>query len=144
MNDEWLKIVGVVVVLGFLIYLAAKSLKIHRNMMEGLTMPTDTSAISPGVTSGQAGTANAYAAAIKAQVIKMQDVLLITKYRTDYENVIINMDDYINLLMLQAVLNLDTSSDSAATNIAAINSLNTLQSAKVALNSTMKFIDGTV
>jgi len=46
--------------------------------------------------------------------------------------------------MLQAVLNLDTSSDSAATNIAAINSLNTLQSAKVALNSTMKFIDGVV
>jgi hypothetical protein len=144
MNDEWLKIVGIVVVLGFIIYLAAKSLKIHRNMIEGLTMPADTSALTSGVTNGQAGSANAYAAAIKAQVIKMQDVLLITKYRTDYENVIINMDDYINLLMLQAVLNLDTSSDSAANNIAAINSLNTLQSAKVALNSTMKFIDGVV
>ena len=52
------------------------------------------------------------------------------------------MEEYISLLMLKSVLNMNTSSDSAATNIDAINNLNSLYSVKAALNNTMVYIDG--
>ena len=71
----------------------------------------------------------------------MNDTLLITQYRSDYENIIINMSDYFNLLILQGFVNLNTSSSNASTNIDAINNINSLYSAIQTLNSTMKFID---
>ena len=86
--------------------------------------------------------AAAYAEAIKAQVTQMNDTLLISQYRADYENIIINMSDYFNLLILQGFVNLNTSASSnASTNIDAINNINSLYSAIQTLNSTMKFID---
>jgi hypothetical protein len=71
----------------------------------------------------------------------MQDSLLISKYRTDYENVVINLDQYISLLMLQNALKFDTSSSSSSTNMEVINNLNSLNNVSNALNSVMKFID---
>ena len=136
MNEDMLKMIGIIVVIGFIIYLAAKSLQLHNRMVEGLTNPTDLS-----VANGEAGSSANFAAAIKAQVIKMQDKLLISKYRTDYENAIQNMEEYIDLLMLQSLLNMDTSSDSVKTNIDAITNLNSLQSVKAALNTIGSFVD---
>ena len=66
----------------------------------------------------------------------MQDSLLISKYRTDYENVIINMDDLVSNLMLKTVLTIDQSKpEDGLTKLAA------LGQAKAALNVTMKFVD---
>jgi hypothetical protein len=138
MNEDFLKILGIIVVVGFLIYLAAKSLRLHRNMLEGFTAP-DLSASSPN---GEAGNAKKYADTIKEHIIKMQGDLSITANKPHYEDVIVNMEEYISLLMLKSVLNMNTSSDSAATNIDAINNLNSLYSVKAALNNTMVYIDG--
>jgi hypothetical protein len=63
-------------------------------------------------------------------------VLLISKYRKDYENAILNLDDLINTMMLQTALNVDNSKP-----MASIEKLNQLNSAKGALNSVMKFVD---
>ena len=68
MNEDFLKILGIIVVVGFLIYLAAKSLRLHRNMLEGFTA-SDGSASSPN---GEAGNSKKYADTIKEHVIKMQ------------------------------------------------------------------------
>lgn len=54
------------------------------------------------------------------------------------------MDTYLNLLIMQGFLNLNTNSSTASTNLDAINSINSLYSAKQALNGSMKFIDGLV
>ena len=137
MTDDILKIVGMIVVIGFIIFLAVKSMKLQGQVMEGLTNAT------PSLINGEAGNAAAYVSAIKAQVTHLQDSLLIPKYRTDYENIIMSMDDYINVMMLQSVLNLNTTTDTAATNIDTLTNLNTLYSSKVALNATMKFLDST-
>ena len=76
----------------FLIYLVNKFLTYNQNnlsYMEGMT--TDGSNNVPtSATNGIAGNAASYAAQIKAQAIKIEDQLLIPKYRTDYENVILN------------------------------------------------------
>jgi hypothetical protein len=85
---------------------------------------------------GVAGNAAAYAASIKSTTINLQDTLLISKYRADYETAILNLDDLINNLMLQASLNIDQQNPTET-----IENLAKMQQAKVALNSVMKFVD---
>ena len=90
------------------------------------------------INSGEAGGASTYGANIKAQVIKLQDVTLISKYRSEYENIVINMDDLVNNLMLQTTLNIDQSNPEAG-----LEKLSKLNQSKAALNNVMKFIDKT-
>ena len=103
--------------------------------MEGLTMP-DSSLSASSSSNGIAGNAAAYAANIKLLSVKSQDALLITKYRTDYENAVINVDDLVSNLMLEATLSIDSSKPQEA-----LDKLVALNNAKAALNNVMKFID---
>jgi PHD/YefM family antitoxin component YafN of YafNO toxin-antitoxin module len=133
MNEEMLKIIGILVVIGVIIFLGVKFLKIQTKVMEGLTNPSDSSS------NGEAGSASQYATQLQNQVTQMHDALLITKYRKDYENIILHMDDYINLLMLKTVLNMkvsDANSDGISFNVLYI-----LNSSKQALNNVMKYVD---
>ena len=147
-QDEFFKIVGILIVSFFIIYMVVKMFHLQTSVIEGLTNADGTiisgsDALSSDTTapsSGEAGTAASYAAAIKAQVVKLQDELLVAKYIKDYEAAIINLDDYIGYLMIKQTLNMKLSGDIKA-NIEAINNLNILKSSKEALNSTMAFLD---
>lgn len=98
---------------------------------EGMTTATtDTSA------NGIAGNAASYAATIKTATVQLQDALLISKYSSDYETAILNLDDLINNLMLNAALSVNPSSPDEP-----IKQLAVLQQAKTALNSVMKYVD---
>ena len=88
---------------------------------------------------GTAGDSEDFSKTVKAKFTKLQDQLLVKKYRTNYENTVLNMDDYINTLMLECVLKIDLDKDS----ISSFEKLNTLNAAKQSLNSVMKFIDST-
>jgi hypothetical protein len=146
MTEELCKIIGIIIIIGFLLFLAVKSLKLQLSMVEGFVGSSQQNAIATGSSgeNGVAGNANQYAGDIKTQVIKMQDTMLISKYRKDYENAIINLDDYVNYMMLQTILNLNTdSSSSQAQNLQMLDNLNTLNGAKVSLNVVMKFVDNT-
>ena len=134
-QDEFFKIIGIVIVSFFIIYMAIKMFQLQTSVIEGLT---NESSVSP--TSGEAGTATSYAASIKAQVVKLQDELLVAKYRKDYESAIINLDDYIGYLMIQQTLNMKLNGDMKTT-IDLLNNLNVLKSAKESLNATMTFLD---
>ena len=85
---------------------------------------------------GVAGNAASYGATIKATNIKLQDTFLISKYRADYETVILNMDDLLNSLMLQTTLSVDTNNTEQS-----IKTLAEMNQAKLALNTVMKYID---
>ena len=147
-QDEFFKIVGILIVSFFIIYMVVKMFHLQTSVIEGLTNADGTiisgsDALSSDTTapsSGEAGTASSYAAAIKAQVVKLQDELLVAKYRKDYEAAIINLDDYIGYLMIKQSLNMKLNGDIKA-NIEAINNLNILKSSKESLNSTMAFLD---
>ncbi|NDA89500.1 MAG: hypothetical protein EBY20_01095 [Alphaproteobacteria bacterium] len=139
MTEDFIKIIGIVVIIGFLIFLATKSLKLHMSVMEGLTNPTDASAKT-----GVGASANGYASSLKNKVTQMQnDVLLMTNkdYKKDYENIVLYMDDYVNALMLKTVLSINVNADNASDNIENIKTLNELNSAKASLNNVMKYID---
>ena len=104
------------------------------NYREGMT---DASGNTSVTDNGIAGNAASYAASLKATTVKYQDLLLISKYRTEYETVILNLDDLINNLMLNEALSANPSNP-----ITAIENLAKMNQAKTALNSVMKFVDG--
>jgi hypothetical protein len=148
-QDEFFKIVGILIVCFFIIYMVVKMFHLQTSVIEGLTNGSDaltngsdstntSTTVTPA--SGEAGTATSYAASIKAQSVKLQDELLIAKYRKDYEAAIINLDDYIGYLMIKQSLNMKPAGD-IKSNLDAINALNILKSAKESLNATMTFLD---
>jgi hypothetical protein len=139
MTDDLFKIVGILIIGFVLLYIVIKMFKLQATVIEGLTNP-DTGTSTPTSNSGEAGTAASYAAGIKARVVKLQDELLVSKYRKDYEGVIINLDDYIGYLMIQQTLNMKLEGD-VKTQIENINNLNILKNSKEALNATMTFLD---
>jgi hypothetical protein len=134
-QDEFFKIIGIVIVSFFIIYMTIKMFQIQTRVIEGLTNNDPLTSAT-----GEAGTATSYAEAIKAQVVKLQDELLVAKYRKDYETAIINLNDYVGYLMIQQTLNMTINGD-LKTNIDLLNNLNVMNTAKVSLNATMTFLD---
>ena len=103
-------------------------------IIEGMTDGSGN--VTTSSTNGIAGNAASYGATIKSANIKMQDMFLISKYRSDYEAAILNLDDLLSSLMLQTALSVDTKNPQAT-----IKQLADMNQAKVALNSVMKFVD---
>jgi len=120
----------------FVVYVLFRSMipSIHEGMTTNASGNEVSSSTSTGA--GIAGGAQTYAANIKSLVIKNEDVLLISKYRTDYENVILNLDDLVNSIMLQTALGIDSTNPSIG-----LKKLVDLNNTKVALNNVMKYID---
>ena len=85
-----------------------------------------------GISDGAAS----YAANLKSQVIKMQDIANMGKYKRDYESAILSLDDLVNNLMLNEVLSIDLSNPTEG-----LTKLGNLNNAKSALNNVMKFVD---
>jgi|APGre2960657505_1045072.scaffolds.fasta_scaffold62368_2 hypothetical protein len=141
-NQDFLKFIGISVLVLFLLYVGVKIFKLQFKVMEGLTGQTSDTGTS---SNGEAGSAAAYSANIKAAVVQMQDALLIGKYRADYENILLNLDDYINLLMLKTSLNINLNIEPEAgkpnPNMANFAALSSLITSKTSLNSVMKYID---
>ncbi len=113
----------------FVAYLLFKGI----NLKEGMTSSSPTNGSSGN---GLGGSAASYAATIKAETVKMQDTFLISKYRKDYENVVLNLDDLISSLMLQTALTVDTNNP-----LPSLTKISELNQTKTALNNVMKFID---
>jgi hypothetical protein len=93
---------------------------------------TDASSMKDGI----AGNAATYSSTIKSETVKLHDTFLISKYRKDYENIILNLDDYINMMMLKTALTVDQ--DNPGPSIIKLSDMN---NAKTALNNVMKFVD---
>jgi hypothetical protein len=141
-TEEFLKLIGFLVVAMFVIHYFIGCVKVQTSLIEGLTNPdASNTTTSKSVSNGEAGNAANYAASIKAKFIQLQDELLISKYRKEYETAIINMDDYVSMMMLKQVLSMNTNGDNQKANIEMLNTLNILKNSKDALNVTMKYLD---
>jgi hypothetical protein len=134
MNKQLINLLFILAIC-FVAYLLFRNLDFKEGMTTDISS-SSTTTTTTSTTNGIAGSAANYAANIKSMTIKNQDVLLISKYRKDYENAILNLDDLINTMMLDTALNVDNSKP-----MASIEKLNQLNSAKGALNSVMKFVD---
>jgi hypothetical protein len=140
MSSDFTRIVGIIVIIAFIIYLATNSLKLQMNVMEGLTNPPVKSKSESGI----GASAGNYANSLQNTVTKLNsDILLLNNkdYKKEYENIILHMDDYINALMLKTVLSTNINSENVGDNIDNFKRLNELNSAKTALNNVMKYVD---
>ena len=120
----------------FVVFLVFRSFHYNPMLIEGMTDASGNSVSISAPANGIAGNAASYAAALKSATIKSQDTFLISKYRSDYESAILNLDDLINNLMLKTALTVNQDNPTSS-----IENLAKMQQAKVALNSVMKFVD---
>jgi hypothetical protein len=140
MQNDLLTNVLMLVAIFFLIYIIFSTMNITAKK-EGFSSSTTTSSstkqtAASSSNNGLAGNADTYTANIQSQVIKLQDSMLISKYRTNYENVIMAMDDLVDNLMLEKVLSIQSSNIEQG-----LADLVGLNNAKAALNNVMQFID---
>ena len=106
----------------------------NQGVIEGLeNAGQSTSSNATGIGGGAAD----YVTRLKDAVTKKTDILLVSKYRTEYEKAIVSADDMINTLMLEQVLSLDTNKP----NIQSFVNIANLSQAKDGLNKVMKFVD---
>ncbi len=117
----------------FVLYLLFRNFNYNFSNREGMTSDSSGNISSEN---GIAGNASAYGAMIKAASIKSQDTFLISKYRSDYETAILNLDDLLNNMMLKTTLTIDVNNPQKS-----LEQLSQMQQAKTALNSVMKFVD---
>jgi hypothetical protein len=142
--EKILKTIGaiVVIILISLLFYKVFNLQIFfmKSIKEGLVSSSLTT--SPTVTDGYGINAKTMATNIKSLSTALSDKLIVSKYRTDYENIIINMEDYINLLMINNVLSFNASSFSSDDDIIKyLNNLGSLKLSRDALNDVMKYLD---
>lgn len=146
MNKDMIMNIFIFAGICFLIYIIFRTVNIKEYMQnrdssststqKDATRPSTTTTSSSSSTNGIAGNSPSYAANIKALVIKMQDVLLISKYRSDYENSIMAIDDLVNSLMLEKALSVNPSNPQKD-----LMDLVALNNVKAALNNIMSHVD---
>jgi hypothetical protein len=131
MNKELMNLF-VFIAICFVVYFVFRNFSFKPR--EGMTDSSGNSVETPA--NGLAGNASSYSASIKSSNIKLLDTLLISKYRSDYETVILNLDDYVNSLMLQTALSIDKTNPGPT-----LSKLVEMNQTKAALNNIMKFVD---
>ena len=141
MSEDFLKMLGLIIVVGYLIYLAVRALRLQSSIMEGLTNNTS-DASNEALGQNKASGAQDYANEINKLHSKITDGLAIKDNRTAYENVIIQMDDLISALMLQNIMSVNKSSITIDSLLDLLDKINKMGEGKRSLNSIMKFIDG--
>ena len=125
--------IGLIFVIGVFAYIIFRRM----NYQEGFDSSSNVTSSSTSSTNGIAGNSSTYLSQIQSQNTKFSDSFNITNYRTQYENIIMGMDDLVNNLMLQTVLSVNQTNPQLS-----LIQLGELNNAKVALNNVMKFIDG--
>jgi len=123
-----------IVFLGYLVY---SSLLKGREGLENAS-PNESASSSNGI----AGNATTYASAVKQKTVNLNDTLLISKYRKEYETLILNVDDLVNSMMLKTVASIDLgTANTPSKMIEGVKMLNELSAAKESLNKVMKFVE---
>jgi hypothetical protein len=124
--------IGLIFVIGLFAYLIFRRM----NYQEGFDGSGNVTP-STGSSNGIAGNSTNYLAQIKSQTVKYGDTFNVSKYRTEYEDIVMSLDDLLNDVMLQTVLSMDTTKP-----LQGFTQLGQLNNAKAGLNNVMKFIDG--
>jgi hypothetical protein len=155
MNDEFFKIIGIVLFLSFLAYIIVKSMKLNGRIIESFSLGGDSSSGTSSLDSAKSGSSSFgssssssnlaggaadYASKINKAVSALKDAMNVPKYRSDYENVILQLDDLIGLSTLQTIMSIDPTNSSSVNT--AITQLSNFGQARNSLDMLMRFTDG--
>jgi hypothetical protein len=112
---EFIKTIGILIFAFMTVYTIITMFQPKNNTIEGLENQSS---------NGEAGSATTYADNIKSHVVKIQDELLVPKYRKDYENTIIHMDDLVGTMMIKQIQNMTVGGSDPKAFISSLNNLN--------------------
>lgn len=135
--NDMMYYLGLTSVVALLLYVAIRALTLQMNIVEGLASSRNTST-NDNIDKDKV------ADAIKSNTNTTEDNLLISKYRTNYERTIIELESNVGYAMLSTVLNnaesisANPTSPESQTTISSINNLKTFMET---LNSAMKILD---
>jgi hypothetical protein len=145
-QDNVYKYLGLGVVTILAIYIGVKSLSFQVKMIEGMTNNTQTTSNNDFILIENM--ASTSAENVKKNNDKLSDIIAVNKYRSDYENLLISLEEYSNIMMFSAIL--ETGKAISENGIGkkipstAYNSMvtaNTFKSFIDSLNSSMKYVD---
>jgi hypothetical protein len=144
-NEDILKFIGICVIAGVLVFYGAKLFKLQAKVLEGAANMSDEPAAEGSSTNGEAAKAAEFNKLLKARIAGLQDKLLISKYRTEYENILLSLDDFMKLNMLQTALQIKPNQDSEPgkpnPNMALFASMKAMSDARGTLNGIMTYLD---
>lgn len=147
MKSEWTYLIGFVVISAALTAYFWRHTPAWSAWTEGMETGVLSSSSSPssssvavggGLSAGMGEGSSAYKARVQSAVIRMRDKLLLEKYRSNYEETVVQLDELFDQLILQEALGMNL----ATPNTARIAAMAQLHQAKLALNSALKYIDG--
>jgi hypothetical protein len=97
-TDDLYKYVGLFIIVIFLIYIVVKTLKFQFKVLEGLTAnsSSQTAAVTTAI--------EKMADAVKSNATTIEDALLLNKYTKNYEDILMELDTYLDIYILQSVL----------------------------------------
>jgi hypothetical protein len=137
--------IGLFIVVIIVAYIGIKTLKFQYKVIEGLTNSDVTDSSSNNMFDV---VANKAYDAVKNRNNKIDDIISLDKYRDDYENLIISMEEYAKTTMLSKVITIASTVGSLDANaplsndiINDIESANKLHKFVDTLNASMDYID---
>jgi hypothetical protein len=136
--DNIYKYLGLAVIILVVVYVVMRSLTFQARLIEGMKSKdkeeettTDKDKIPD---------------AIKSKTNRILDSLLIDKYRSSYDDTIIEMEEYINVAILKSIIDyhaiLTSDNGKPEEAMAIMTILNNFQAFKATLNDSMKYLDG--
>jgi hypothetical protein len=129
-QESFYKYIGLIAVIFIGLYIGQKVIKYQSKVVETLTSSSgDPSGVTSSVTSN---------------TDKISDTLLLSKYRTNYEDTIIGLEKAVGLGLLSEVVNnaATISADPTSTSsLTAIRNINELKSFRESLNQSMIILD---
>jgi len=121
----------------FLIILSFFFFKTYRYQIEGMTNNDNNDKVNTahGINSSK------LTDQLKIEHNNMKDKLNIKQYRNNYENVVIDMNDYLDGLMLNELLSLNHNSLDPNNILSTVENINKMSTGKQNLNKIMKYLD---
>ena len=132
-QESFYKYIGLIAIILIGLYVGQKVIKYQTKVVEALTS-------SSGDPSGVTST-------VTSNTDKISDTLLISKYRTNYEDTIIGLEKAVGLGILSEVVNnanAISSDPTSSSSLSAIKNINELKSFRESLNQSMIILDKNV
>ena len=129
--DSIYKYVGIFVISLFFLFIIVRTLNFQAKVLEGLTTGSTTEKSN-------------IPEAINANTTTLEDSLLLSKYKKNYEDIIINLENNVNFNILNGIVsNAETLSKNPMdpTALQMVASMNSLKTFKDTLNDAMAFLN---
>jgi hypothetical protein len=114
---------------------------IYNTQIEGMTNKKNNNKSSSINNTSRGINSSTFHQKLKEQHLTLKSDLNIPKHRNDYENILIEMNDYVDGLMLNEVLNVDPNNINNSKLINTIQNITKMNQSKDSLNKIMKYLD---